>query len=216
MKYNNVCVSTIGACMLLTIRMFNYQQLWPRAIAYVLNDVMAGISLIQMAVSQRNNYHFEFSSKGGKIFQFNPWQSTDVAQTLIELERRLGSEWYLRFENCRDNRIDYVLVYKINDEDDARREARERFEERLVEDNLELVRWKKKDCWSLNDSESDEVFVLVHTPFDRLALECQSVKMAMPLKGVTNAVSLSVDLSVHHLQFSSRSKSVPSIKSSLC
>jgi hypothetical protein len=137
-----------------------------------------------MAVSHRDNYHLEFSGKRGKAFQFNSWQSVDVAQTLIELEGRLGSEWYLRFENCRDKRIDYVLVYK-NDDDNVRREARERFEERLAKDGLELLRWKKQDCWSLNDSdhESDEMFVLIHTPFDRLALECQSVKMDMPLKG---------------------------------
>lgn len=124
------------------------------------------------------------SSERRKVFQLNPWQPSDVAQTLVELERRLGADWYLKFANSRDRRIDYVLVYKRNDDNVSRREARERFEQRLLEDNLELVRWKKKDCRGLDDDESDEEFLLVHTPFDRLALECQSVKFDMPLKGV--------------------------------
>ena len=119
------------------------------------------------------------------MFQLNSWQSCGVAQTLIELERRLGSEWYLRYANCRDKRIDYVLVYKDSDDNNImRKEARDRFEGRLLDDNLELVRWRRSDCWELDDDESDEVFVLVHTPFDRLALECQSVKFEMPLKEV--------------------------------
>jgi anoctamin-5 len=50
-------------------------------------------------------------------------------------------------------------------------------------DNLELVHVFSGKS---EEDESDEMYLLVHAPFYRLALECQSVKIDMPLEGQTN------------------------------
>ena len=123
-----------------------------------------------------------FNSDGCRVLQLNPWQPSDVTQTLIELERRLGTEWYLQFGESRNKRVDYVLVYKTDDDNVNRKEDRERFEQRLMADNLELVYIRSHG--KPDEDESDEMYLLVHTPFYRLALECQSVKFDMPLKEV--------------------------------
>lgn len=70
------------------------------------------------------------------------------------------------------SRIDYVIVYDSNDV--VNNLVRFAFESALSKAGLQISR----------ETIGTDVYILVHCPFERLALEAELVKLEMNLKGV--------------------------------
>ncbi|XP_013418581.1 anoctamin-7 [Lingula anatina] len=127
------------------------------------------------------------------ITEGKPMDSILRAKTTVlkhKKKKRERSVTGISSENANKKRIDYVLVYTEEQlKPDADKEEIEEFEQRkamrtkfqgaLMAEGLTL-----NELHVVNKDDKHEVFVLVHTGFEDLCLEAESVHLEMPLKGL--------------------------------